>query len=56
MEVDAGTTATGEATIEPVGWDIFRLILDLARGRQKTWADPWGLFNALAVFNPAPVS
>jgi len=56
MEVDAGTIATGEATIEQVGWEIFRLILDVASGRKKTWADRWGLFNALAVFNPAPVT
>ena len=56
MEVDAGTIATGEATIEDVGWEIFRLILDVASGRKKTWADHWGLFNALAVFNPAPVT
>ena len=56
MEVDAGTIATGEATIEQVGWEIFRLILDIASGRKKTWADQWGLFNALAVFNPAPVT
>ena len=56
MEVDAGTIATGEATIEDVGWEIFHLILDVASGRKKTWADQWGLFNALAVFNPAPVT
>lgn len=56
MEVDAGTIATGEATIEEVGWEIFRLILDVASGRKKTWADQWGLFNSLAVFNPAPVT
>jgi len=56
MEVDAGTIATGEATIEQVGWEIFRLILDVASGRKKTWADQWGLFNSLAVFNPAPVT
>ena len=56
MEVDAGTIATGEATIEEVGWEIFHLILDVASGRKKTWADQWGLFNSLAVFNPAPVT
>ncbi|SDG70482.1 galactarate dehydratase [Propionivibrio dicarboxylicus] len=56
MEVDAGTIATGEATIEDVGWEIFRLILDVASGRKKTWADQWGLFNSLAVFNPAPIT
>ncbi len=56
MEVNAGTIATGEATIEEVGMEIFLLILDVASGRKKTWADQWGLFNALAVFNPAPVT
>lgn len=56
MEVDAGVIATGQAAIEDVGWEIFRLILDVASGRKKTWADQWGLFNALAVFNPAPVT
>ncbi len=56
MEVDAGTIATGEATIEEVGWEIFRLILDVASARKKTWADQWGLFNSLAVFNPAPIT
>ncbi len=56
MEVDAGTIATGEATIEEVGMEIFQVILDVASGRKKTWADQWGLYNALAVFNPAPVT
>ena len=56
MEVDAGTIATGEASIEEVGMEIFELILDVASGRKKTWADQWGLFNSLAVFNPAPVT
>jgi len=56
MEVDAGSIATGEATIEDVGWEIFNLILDVASGRKQTWADKWGLFNALSVFNPAPVT
>ncbi len=56
MEVDAGVIATGEADIEDVGRQIFELILEVASGRRKTWADRWGLFNALAVFNPAPVT
>ena len=56
MEVDAGTIATGEATIEEVGWELFKLILDVASGRKTTWADRWGLFNSLAVFNPAPIT
>ncbi len=56
IDLDAGRIATGEATIEEVGWDIFRLILDVASGRKQAWAEHWGLHNALALFNPAPVT
>jgi galactarate dehydratase len=56
MDINAGTIATGDATIEDVGWQLFELILDIASGRKKTWSDQWGLHNALAVFNPAPVT
>lgn len=56
MDLDAGRVATGEATLEEVGWELFRLILDVASGRKKPWSDVWGLHNALAVFNPAPVT
>ena len=56
IDLDAGRIATGEATIESVGWDLFHLILEVASGRKKTWADHWGLHNALAPFNPGPVT
>jgi galactarate dehydratase len=56
IDVDAGRIATGRASIEDVGWEIFRLILDVASGRKKTWAEHWGLANALAPFNPGPVT
>ena len=56
MEINAGTIATGEASIEEVGMEIFQLILDVASGRKKTWADQWGLFNSLALFDPGPVT
>jgi galactarate dehydratase len=56
IDIDAGTIATGEATIEEVGWEIFRLMLDVASGRKKTWAETWGVSNALALFNPGPVT
>jgi len=55
MDVNAGRIASGEASIEDVGWEMFRLILDVASGR-KTWAEHWKLHNALALFNPAPVT
>jgi galactarate dehydratase len=56
MDVNAGTIADGTATIEEVGWQLFRLMLEVASGRRKTWAEHWQLHNALVLFNPAPVT
>jgi galactarate dehydratase len=56
MDVNAGTIADGEKTIEQVGWELFQLMLDVASGRRKTWAEQWKLHNALVLFNPAPVT
>ena len=56
IDVNAGTIATGEASIEEVGWAIFRMILDVASGRKETCADRWGLHNEFALFNPAPIT
>ncbi len=56
MDVNAGTIADGDATIEQVGWELFRLMLDVASGRKQTWAEHWKLHNALVLFNPAPVT
>ncbi|MEZ5397039.1 MAG: galactarate dehydratase [Bryobacterales bacterium] len=56
IDVDAGPIATGEKTIEDVGWDLFRFILETASGRKQTWTERWGLANALAPFNPGPVT
>lgn len=56
IDVNAGRIATGDATIEEIGWEIFHLILDVASGRKKTWAEHWGLHNDLCLFNPAPLT
>jgi len=56
IDIDAGTIAMGEATIEQVGEEIFRCILDVASGRKQTCADHWGLHNEFALFNPAPIT
>jgi galactarate dehydratase len=55
MDLDAGRIASGEATIADVGWELFRMLLNVASGR-KTWAEHWKLHNALVLFNPAPVT
>ena len=56
VDVDAGTIATGAATIQQVGEQIFHLILDVASGRKQTCADRWGLHNEFVLFNPTPVT
>lgn len=56
IDLDAGVIATGEATIEQTGSALFQMILDVASGRRKTWAEQWKLHNALAMFNPGPVT
>ncbi len=56
MDVNAGRIADGTASIEEVGWELFRLMLDVASGRRRTWAEQWKLHNALVLFNPAPVT
>ncbi|MBE0604404.1 MAG: galactarate dehydratase [Deltaproteobacteria bacterium] len=56
IDVDASRIATGEATIGDVGWELFRLILDVASGRKQAAADRHGLYNDLVLFNPGPVT
>jgi galactarate dehydratase len=56
MDLNAGTIADGSASIEEVGWQLFHLMLDVASGRRKTWAERWKLNNSLVLFNPAPVT
>ncbi len=56
MDVNAGTIADGTHTIEEVGMAMFQTMLEVASGRQHTWAERWKLHNALVLFNPAPVT
>ncbi len=56
MDINAGQIADGQASIEEVGWQLFHMMLDVASGRKKTWAEHWKLHNALVLFNPAPVT
>ncbi len=56
IDISAGKIATGDATIEETGWELFRLILDIASGRKQVWSDKWGIHNELTPFNPAPIT
>jgi galactarate dehydratase len=55
MDINAGRIASGEATIDELGWELFHRMLAVASG-EKTWAEKWGLHNDLVLFNPAPVT
>lgn len=55
IDVDAGRIATGNSTIEDMGWEVFRTMLDVASGKQ-TCAEKLGISNSLALFNPGPVT
>lgn len=56
MDLNAGEIADGTSTIEKKGWDLFHLMLEIASGKKKSWAEQWKLHNALVLFNPAPVT
>lgn len=56
IDINAGTIATGDATIEEVGEELFRFVLDVASGRKQTWAEHYKLYNYLCFFNPAPIT
>ncbi|HBP29019.1 MAG TPA: galactarate dehydratase, partial [Advenella kashmirensis] len=56
MDLNAGQIATGQATIEQVGQELFDLMLSIASGRQQSCAEKLKLHNSLVLFNPAPVT
>ncbi|KKW67774.1 galactarate dehydrogenase [Lampropedia cohaerens] len=56
MDLDAGRIATGEASIQQVGEELFELIIAIASGRKRACAEKLKLHNSLALFNPAPVT
>lgn len=56
IDLDAGGIATGEETVEEVGKRLFDLILDVASGTKKPYAEQFKLNNFLCFFNPAPIT
>lgn len=56
IDVNAGPIATGEATIPEIGTLLFNKILDVASGREKSFAEKYQLHNDLCIFNPAPIT
>ena len=56
IDLDAGQVALGQKTIEEMGWELFRMILDVASGEIQVACDKLGLHNDLVLFNPGPVT
>lgn len=56
IDLDAGRIATGEKTIEEMGWELFSLILEVASGKKQVACDVLGLHNDLVLFNPGPLT
>lgn len=54
FDIDAGPIATGEKTIQEVGWDLFKLYLEVASGK-KTKAQQNGIYHSMALFNPTSI-
>ena len=56
IDIDAGRIATGRASIEDLGWELFHYYLDVASGKKQTWAERHKLHNDITLFNPAPIT
>lgn len=56
IDVNAGPIATGEATIQEIGTDLFNKIIAVAGGKDQSFAEKYKLHNDLCIFNPAPIT
>lgn len=56
IDINAGPIATGDSTIREVGTELFNKIIDVASGREKSFAEKYELHNDLCIFNPAPIT
>lgn len=56
IDINAGPVATGDATIEEIGTQLFNKILAVASGEEQSFAEKYKLHNDLCIFNPAPIT
>ncbi|NRY60272.1 galactarate dehydratase [Clostridium beijerinckii] len=56
IDINAGPIATGDSTIQEIGTELFKKIIDVASGREKSCAEKYELHNDLCIFNPAPIT
>jgi galactarate dehydratase len=56
IDINAGPIATGEATIQEIGTQLFNEIINVASGRKQSLAEKYHLHNDFTLFNPAPIT
>ena len=56
IDINAGPIATGDSTIQEIGTELFNKIINVASGREKSYAEKYELHNDLCIFNPAPIT
>ncbi len=56
IDLNAGRIADGELSVQEAGMELLQMMIDVASGRSRTWAEHWKLHNSLVLFNPAPVT
>lgn len=56
IDVNAGPIATGDSSIQEIGTELFKKIIDVASGREQACAEKYALYNDLCIFNPAPIT
>jgi len=56
IDINTGVILKEGKTISEVGEELFNLIMDVASGVKKPYAEQYGLKNYFCVFNPAPIT
>lgn len=56
IDFNCGDIALGSNSVEQLGEELIDLIVEIASGTKLTKSDEHGLYNQLAVFNPAPIT
>ena len=56
IDIDAGPISSGDRSIQDVGTELFRLLIDVVSSRRKSFAEEHGLAHDLCIFNPAPIT
>jgi galactarate dehydratase len=56
IDINAGPIATGEATIQEIGAQLFNEIINVTSRRKQCVAEKYKLHIDFTIFNPAPIT